>query len=91
MLVKTGGAKNTTIPSKTKDSPKAKQINWWWQFADKKDENQSLFCFMMGTMAETIPVKKVKKGFHRLVAVDTPAKSMVLYCPVMVVSTKEAE
>ena len=45
----------------------------------------------MGTKAETIPVKKVKKGFQKLVAIDTPAKSIVLYWPVMVVSTKEAE
>ena len=40
----------------------------------------------MGVKADTIPVKKVKKGFQRLVAVDTPAKSKVLYCPVMAVS-----
>ena len=27
----------------------AKQINLWWQFVDKKDENQSLFCFLIGS------------------------------------------
>ena len=46
---------------------------------------------MIGTKADTIPVRKVKKGFQMLVAIDTPAKSMVLYWPVIVVSTKEAE
>jgi len=33
----------------------------------------------MATKADKIPVRKVKKGFQILVAIDTPAKSIVLY------------
>ena len=72
---------------------KLKQIEKWISQAKDKetDRNQKPLLLFSHVLNDVQLLELRQKGFHKLVAIETPAKSIVLYWPVMVVSTKEAE